>query len=143
MAERDLFDEDDSLVRGETDLQPRREVRRPGRRGQRKPAPTAPPNRRADRRRDTRGGLAGLPPTISVEHAGKLLGISRRSAYRAVARGQLPALRLGRRLVVPSLRLLDLLGERDAVPGGDAFQADGTLGVNGTEPTPRDEAPHD
>jgi len=39
--------------------------------------------------------------TISVEEAGKLLGISRNSAYAAAARGDLPgALRIGRRIVV-------------------------------------------
>ena len=54
--------------------------------------------------------LQELPPTISVEEAGELLGISRRSAYRAAARGQLPTLRIGRRLLVPTQRLLDLLG---------------------------------
>ncbi|HZW44045.1 MAG TPA: helix-turn-helix domain-containing protein [Dermatophilaceae bacterium] len=54
--------------------------------------------------------LKDLPPTISVEHAGELLGISRRSAYRAASTGELPTLRLGRRLLVPTARLLDLLG---------------------------------
>ena len=54
--------------------------------------------------------LTELPPTISVEHAGQILGISRRSAYRAAANGELPTVRLGRRILVPSSRLLDLLG---------------------------------
>lgn len=47
-----------------------------------------------------------LPPTISVE----LLGISRRSAYRAASRGQIPTVRVGRRLLVPTQRLLAMLG---------------------------------
>lgn len=51
-----------------------------------------------------------LPPTISVEQAAVVLGISRRSAYRAAAIGELPTLRLGRRLLVPTARLLELLG---------------------------------
>ncbi len=51
-----------------------------------------------------------LPPTISVEQAAAVLGISRRSAYRAAAAGELPTLRLGRRLLVPTPRLLALLG---------------------------------
>ncbi len=51
-----------------------------------------------------------LPPTISVEQAGEVLGISRRSAYRAAANGSLPTLKLGRRLLVPTARLLSLLG---------------------------------
>lgn len=51
-----------------------------------------------------------LSPTISIEQAGEMLGISRRSAYRAAATGELPTLRLGRRLLVPTARLLELLG---------------------------------
>lgn len=58
--------------------------------------------------------LEDLPPTVSVERAGELLGISRRSAYRAAANGQLPTLRLGRRLVVPTAKLLRMLGVADA-----------------------------
>jgi excisionase family DNA binding protein len=49
--------------------------------------------------------------TISVEDAGKVLGISRGVAYEAARTGTLPCLRLGRRLVVPIARLADLLGE--------------------------------
>ena len=37
----------------------------------------------------------------TVEEAGRLLGISRAHAYELVARGELPHLRLGRRVVVP------------------------------------------
>lgn len=54
--------------------------------------------------------LQELPPTISVEQAGQVLGISRRSAYRAAASGELPILKVGRRLLVPTPRLLELLG---------------------------------
>lgn len=54
--------------------------------------------------------LHELPPTVSVEEAGQLLGISRRSAYRAVNRGEIPVLRLGRRMLVPSAKLLAMLG---------------------------------
>jgi excisionase family DNA binding protein len=55
-------------------------------------------------------GLQALPPTITVEKAGELLGISRASAYRAASKGELPTFRLGRRVLVPTARLLDLLG---------------------------------
>lgn len=55
-------------------------------------------------------GLDELPPTISVERAGEILGISRRSAYRAAARGELPTFKVGRRRLVPTQRLLTLLG---------------------------------
>ncbi len=56
--------------------------------------------------------LEDLPPTLSVEAAGKLLGLSRSSAYRAVERGELPTLQLAGRLHVPTARLLALLGYR-------------------------------
>ena len=54
--------------------------------------------------------LKDLPPTLSVEQAGAMLGIPRATAYRAAASGQLPTFRIGRRLLVPTARLLDLLG---------------------------------
>jgi excisionase family DNA binding protein len=54
--------------------------------------------------------LTELPPTISVEHAARLLGVSRSSAYRAAASGQLPTISFGRRLLVPTSRLLEMLG---------------------------------
>jgi excisionase family DNA binding protein len=54
--------------------------------------------------------LTGLPPTISVQHAARLLGVSRSAAYRAAARGQLPTITFGRRLLVPTRPLLELLG---------------------------------
>jgi excisionase family DNA binding protein len=46
---------------------------------------------------------------LSVEEAGALLGISRDLAYDLVARGELPSVRLGRRLVVPRRALEDAL----------------------------------
>lgn len=54
--------------------------------------------------------LRDLPPTISVAKAAALLGISRNAAYQAIAVGELPALRLGRRLLVPTARLAAMLG---------------------------------
>jgi excisionase family DNA binding protein len=49
-------------------------------------------------------------PTISVERAGQLLGISRGSAYEAVRHGEVPSIRIGHRVVVPTAALLRLLG---------------------------------
>jgi excisionase family DNA binding protein len=54
--------------------------------------------------------LSELPPTISVERAAKLLGVSRSVAYRAAATGELPTITFGRRLLVPTFRLLEMLG---------------------------------
>lgn len=38
---------------------------------------------------------------ISVPEAARLLGLGRNSVYEAVRRGEVPAVRVGRRLVVP------------------------------------------
>jgi excisionase family DNA binding protein len=50
--------------------------------------------------------------TWTVTEAAKLLGISRASAYEAAHRGELPVRVIGRRLLVPRVALLRLLGER-------------------------------
>jgi excisionase family DNA binding protein len=57
-----------------------------------------------------RSQRADLPPLLSVEQACELLGVSRSVGYRAAASGDLPTLRWGRRLYVPTARLLELLG---------------------------------
>jgi excisionase family DNA binding protein len=54
--------------------------------------------------------LPELPLTISVAHAARLLGVSRSAAYRAAASGQLPTITFGRRLLVPTSGLLEMLG---------------------------------
>jgi excisionase family DNA binding protein len=48
--------------------------------------------------------------TCTVPEAGRLLGIGRDAAYRAAAKGEIPTIRLGRRLVVPLAKLESLLG---------------------------------
>jgi excisionase family DNA binding protein len=48
-------------------------------------------------------------PTVSVPEAGRVLGIGRTAAYEAVARGQIPALRIGRLLRVPTAAILRML----------------------------------
>jgi excisionase family DNA binding protein len=54
--------------------------------------------------------LSDLPPTITIEEAAVLLGVSRSAAYRAAKAGQLRAFRMGRRLLVPTAPLLRMLG---------------------------------
>ena len=39
--------------------------------------------------------------TLTVEEAGQWLGIGRSAAYAAANRGELPTIRIGRRMVVP------------------------------------------
>lgn len=54
--------------------------------------------------------------TLTVEEAAQILGIGRTLAFEMARRGELPALRLGRRLVVPRAALEKMLrGERDAI----------------------------
>jgi excisionase family DNA binding protein len=47
--------------------------------------------------------------TVNVPEAAKLLGISERSAYEAVRRGEVPAVRVGGRWLVPRAALERLL----------------------------------
>ncbi len=60
------------------------------------------------------------PLTLSVEEAAQLLGISRTLAYELVRRGDLPRLRLGRRVVVPRQALQDLIGRAGQVDVRDS-----------------------
>jgi excisionase family DNA binding protein len=53
---------------------------------------------------------AGIPSTINIEQASSIIGLPVRTTYRAAARGQIPCIRIGRRLLVPTKRLLDMLG---------------------------------
>jgi len=56
--------------------------------------------------------------TVSVEEAGKIIGLSRWGAYEAAKRGDIPTVRIGRRLFVPKARLARLL------EGGSAANRD-------------------
>jgi excisionase family DNA binding protein len=52
--------------------------------------------------------------TIKIEEAGKVLGISRNTAYEAARSGELPTIKIGKRLLVPKValdRLLDSAGQ--------------------------------
>jgi excisionase family DNA binding protein len=51
--------------------------------------------------------------TLTVEEAGAILGIGRASAYTAAGTGDLPVIRIGRRVLVPVGQLRRLLGETD------------------------------
>jgi excisionase family DNA binding protein len=47
----------------------------------------------------------GLPEILRVDDVARLLGISRGLAYEAIRRSELPAIRVGRRILVPRDRL--------------------------------------
>jgi excisionase family DNA binding protein len=48
--------------------------------------------------------------TTSVPEAGKLLGIGRNAAYEAARRGDIPTIKIGKRVVVPTALLKRMLG---------------------------------
>ena len=49
--------------------------------------------------------------TLTVAEAAKALGLSRNSVYEGVRRGEIPALRIGRRVVIPRTALAALFHE--------------------------------
>lgn len=48
--------------------------------------------------------------TLTVPEVARILGLSRNAGYEAAARGDLPTIRLGRRLLVPTAAFRRLLG---------------------------------
>jgi hypothetical protein len=53
-------------------------------------------------------------PTITVDKASAVVGVSRRAGYDAVLRGDWPSIRVGRRLVIPTARFLATVGLADS-----------------------------
>ena len=53
---------------------------------------------------------------LTVNEVAKLLGLSRASAYQGVARGEIPSIRVGRRILVPRQALERML-EGNSKPG--------------------------
>ena len=47
--------------------------------------------------------------TLTVDETAKYLGIGRNSAYEAIGRGEIPVIRIGKRLLVPRAGLEKLL----------------------------------
>ena len=66
--------------------------------------------------------MSTTPPlerrTMSVEEAAVALGIGRTTAYLAIRRGELPCLRIGRRVVVPRDAIDRLLAGAEPLPPG-------------------------
>jgi excisionase family DNA binding protein len=51
--------------------------------------------------------------TLTVPEAGEILGISRSSAFQAASNGELPVIRIGKRLLVPRAALERMLDGPD------------------------------
>ena len=48
---------------------------------------------------------------LTIEEAGKLLGLGRSGTYEAARRGDIPTLKIGSRILVPKVALIKLLEE--------------------------------
>ena len=59
-------------------------------------------------------------PPLSVRAAAKYLGLPSNSVYRAVSRGELPHMRIGRRILISAAVLDRLLGEGREDSDGNA-----------------------
>ena len=63
--------------------------------------------------------LRALPAILDVPTAGKILGLGVSASYGASRRGEIPTLRIGKKLIVPTAKLLALLGVPASPVGGD------------------------
>jgi excisionase family DNA binding protein len=68
---------------------------------------------------------------MSVEEAAVALGIGRTTAYLAIRRGELPCLRIGRRVVVPRAAIDRLLAGTNPLPPSLAAQREQPHGEPG------------
>jgi excisionase family DNA binding protein len=56
--------------------------------------------------------------TLTVPEAGKILGICRNAAYEAASTGEIPTVRIGRRLLVPKKALEKILAGDSGIQRG-------------------------
>ena len=68
-----------------------------------------------DREANVREMLSPDRLVYTVEEAGVLLGLSRWAAYAAAKRGDIPTIRIGRRLIVPRVQLERMLAGEETV----------------------------
>ena len=57
--------------------------------------------------------------TLTVDETAKCLGIGRNSAYEAIARCEIPVVKVGKRLLVPKAALETLLAAGQSKKNGD------------------------
>ena len=57
--------------------------------------------------------------TLTVAETAKALSIGRNSAYQAIARGEIPVVKIGKRLLVPKAALEKLLSAGRSKKNGD------------------------
>src|SRR4051812_40048789 len=95
----------------------------------------------ARRPRSCRGGAVNLEDlrtsrsaVVTVAQAASVSGVDVRTVTRAIQHGELPALRLGRRVLIPRLPLLACLGV--TADGDLAEAADPRLRIDGSKGAP-------
>src|SRR2546422_11112482 len=69
-----------------------------------------PPEAPLDRSRPKPDPVCAVPDVLTIAETARRLRIGRNSAYEAARRGELPVVRIGRRLLVPRVALERLLG---------------------------------
>lgn len=62
-------------------------------------------------RQDATIGTTLERATYTINEAAEILGISRTSAYRAAKTGEIPTIKIGRRILVGRQALLDIIGK--------------------------------
>jgi hypothetical protein len=67
-------------------------------------------------------------PTITIPEAGRLLDLSRNSAYDAAKRGEIPTLRFNKRIVVPTMALRRMLGLEQQASGPSLVSEEAATG---------------
>jgi len=72
--------------------------------------------------------LSEAPLVLTVEEAARFLRIGRSAAYAAVKAGDLPVIKVGRSLRVPTHRLEQMLGLNDAEPAANGLDGKGRAG---------------
>jgi excisionase family DNA binding protein len=58
--------------------------------------------------------------TVTIEEAAQLLGVGRQSAYQAARTGELPTIKIGRRLLVSRAQIDRMLGLNDERPAASS-----------------------
>jgi excisionase family DNA binding protein len=71
--------------------------------------PPPPPGAPVDPTGTLTATFAGLPQVLTAREAAGILRVGRNQLYQAVARGQVPAVRIGRTIRIPKHALLHLL----------------------------------
>jgi excisionase family DNA binding protein len=71
--------------------------------------PTPPPASEPGGQPGPGGPLDQLPQVLKVREAAAILRVGRNQLYQAIARGEVPAVRIGRTIRIPTAALADLL----------------------------------